>query len=99
MSIEKGEPIGNSLKHSLDSLNVEGLQEVPKGNRKIVKDYIEGQVKQSSYIPVAIAIENASSSGIRNLYIELYVSSSSEKVEITDSIRDELPTTIYYNNS
>ena len=93
LSIEKGKPIGNQLNHSLDNWNVAGLKEVPREKREIIRDYIDKQIKQSSYIPVALVIANESSSGIRNLFIELYISSSSEKVEITDSIQEYLSTT------
>lgn len=97
LSIEKGEPIGSRLSHSLDNPNVVGFKEVPKEKREVVRDYIGKQIKHSSYIPVALAIENASSSGIPNLYIELYISSSSEKIEITDSIQDKFTSTVLFS--
>ena len=99
LSVDKGEPIGDLLSHTLVIPNVVGFEEVPIENREIVKGYIEKQVQHSSYIPVALAIENASSSGIRNLYIELHIYSVSEKVEITDSIREEFASTLYWPTS
>lgn len=95
ISLETGEPAGNHLSHSLENPNVIGLKEVPREKREMVRNFIENQIKRSSYIPVALAIGNASSSGIRNLYIELNISSTSEKVEITDSIQEDISSTVF----
>jgi len=99
LSIEKGELAGNHLSHSLDNPKILGLEEVPIEKREMVKNYIENQLKRSSYIPVALAIENSSSSGIRNLYIEFNISSDSENVEITDSIQEEYSSTVYMSTA
>lgn len=90
LSIEKGELVGNQFSHSFNNPKIAGLEEVPAEKREIVNNYIENQLKQSSYIPIALAIENSSSSGIRNLYIELNISSNSENVELTDSIQENM---------
>src|SRR5215831_5868698 len=42
-------------------------------------------IKELSYIPVALALENSSSSGIRNLYVELDIVTTSQNLEITQS--------------
>lgn len=87
LSIEKRELIGNSIEHDYDHPQVNDLEKVPQDKRQKLKEIIDTKIKQASYLPVALAIENSSPSGIRNLYIELEISASSENLEITDSIK------------
>lgn len=87
LSIEKGELIGDKLEYDFDHTFVKNLEEVPADKRDELENFIANKIKQTSYFPVALAVENYSPSGIRNLYIELSISTNSDKLEITDSIR------------
>jgi hypothetical protein len=46
---------------------------------------LDGRNRLKSYFPVVLAIGNSSPSGIRNLYIELDISATSDSVEVAES--------------
>jgi hypothetical protein len=85
LSVENGEPIGSNLNHIFDHPNVRDFYAVPGEKRDGLKPFAEAAIKERSYFPVVLAIENSTPSGIRNLYIELDVSATSDNVEVTDS--------------
>jgi hypothetical protein len=85
LSVENGEPIGSNLNHIFDHPNVRDFDAVPGEKREGLKPFAEAAIKERSYFPVVLAIENSTPSGIRNLYIELDVSATSDNVEVTDS--------------
>jgi hypothetical protein len=92
LSIESAELIGNTRKHTFEHQNVidyhnaYGL-ELPQEEVDKLTKFVEATIKEKSYFPVPLAIENSSASGIRNLYVELDVSATSENLEVRDSPR------------
>jgi len=87
LSIDKGELIGNKLEYDYDHPLVKNIEVVPQHKRDKIQDFISNKIKHSLYFPVALAVENTSSSGIRNLYIELIITSNSKDLEVTDTLR------------
>jgi hypothetical protein len=85
LSVETGEPAGSQLTHAFEHLNLSNIDIVPIADRDKLKPLIVEAIKERSYFPIAMAIENSSPSGIRNIYIELDIDSSSTKLEITES--------------
>jgi hypothetical protein len=85
LSMEKAELAGSSIRHSFKHLNVRELDSVPEEKREEVEGLVARAVRERSYLPVALAIENSSPSGVRNVYVELDFSATSEKVELTQS--------------
>jgi hypothetical protein len=85
LSIENGELIGKSLNHVFDHPNVSNFDVVPREEHERLKPFAKTAVKARSYFPVVLAIENSSPSGIRNLYVELEVSATSDSVEISET--------------
>ncbi len=85
LSVENGEPIGNSLKHAYDHPNVKNFDVVPIEKHERIKSFAVTAIKAKSYLPLVLAIENSSASGIRNLFVELDMSATSDKVEVSDS--------------
>jgi len=90
LSVEKGEPLGSSLSHTVDHPNVGDFDVVPREQRERLKQIAVTAIKARSYFPVVLAINNSSSSGIRNLYVELDVSTTADNVEVSDSPGDLL---------
>jgi hypothetical protein len=88
LSVENGELIGSNLNHVFDHPNVRDFDAVPVEARDKLKAPVEAVIRRKSCFPIALAIENSSPSGIRNLYVELAVSATSDNVEVTKSPMD-----------
>jgi hypothetical protein len=90
VSVENGQPIGSSLIYAFDHQNVTDFDVAPIKERETLKSFAITAIKVRSYFPVVLAIENSSPSGIRNLYVELDVSTTADNVEVSDSPGDLL---------
>lgn len=86
LSIDKGELIGNKLEYNYDHPSAKNIKDVPKNKRDKLVNFLSNKIKQASYFPLALAVENSSPSGIRNLYIELDITASSKVLEVTDTL-------------
>ncbi len=86
LSIEKGELIGNKFEYHYDHPSVKNIENVPQDKRDRLLNFISNKIRWASYFPVALAVANSSASGIRNLYIELDISSNSKALEVTDTL-------------
>jgi hypothetical protein len=84
LSIDKGEPVGVALSRSYEFPNVTGYDVVPAEKQDKVKELVTATIKEKLFVPIPLVIENSSSSGVRNLYIELDCASTSEKLELMD---------------
>lgn len=85
LAIEEGNLVGNKLRHSYVHPEITGIDEVPPEHRERIKELVKDAIKDRSYYPMALGVKNSTSSGIRNLYVELEISSSDSSVEITDT--------------
>jgi hypothetical protein len=83
VSTENGELIASPLTHRYESIHISNFPEIPKASLDKIKLIVDQANRNEISFPIAMAIENCSSSGIRHLYIELELSASSENVEIT----------------
>jgi hypothetical protein len=85
LSIDKGEQVGSSTVHAFEHIVVSGYHEVPEEHRERVRGFAGAIIKERSYCPVAMSINNSSVSGVRNLYVEVEFFASSNDVELTAS--------------
>jgi hypothetical protein len=86
LSVENEELIGSSLNHTFDhpTVNERDFDVVPREKRDELKIVAATAIRDKSYFPVVLAIKNSSASGIRNLYVQLDLSATSNKLEVTD---------------
>jgi hypothetical protein len=63
---------------------VKDLDTVPREDREQLTKLVVTATKATSYVPLALLIRNSSTIGIRNLYVELEVSATSDHTEICD---------------
>ena len=85
LSVDNGKLLGRALDHCFDHPNLKIVNAPTKEKREQLEELITAAIKEKSYLPVALAIENSSPSGIRNLYIELDITGSSDKLEVTNA--------------
>jgi hypothetical protein len=84
LSLETGSPSGRAINYSYTHYHVSTFEGVPKTKIEEAKDLAAKVVRREAWLPIALTIENESPLSIRNLYVELDLSSSSGAVEITD---------------
>jgi hypothetical protein len=48
--------------------------------------WVSAQIRDINHVPLALALVNLGASSIRNVYLEMVISSSSDKTEIADSL-------------
>jgi hypothetical protein len=84
LSVEKGNLIGETVYFTFDYPLISDYKEIPQAKLDKFKEFVARQIKQTSFFPVALAIENSTPSGIRNLYVELNLIASSDSLEVTD---------------
>jgi hypothetical protein len=100
ISMENGKPIGGNLDHYYEHPNVRSFDSVPREKVEKLKELVAIAIKEKSYLPIVLAIENSSPSGIRNLYVELDVTGSSDKLEVTASPAGSFdPTFIFHTTN
>jgi len=85
LSLDTNELLGKKAKMVVEKQVVKDLTAVPTDKKKEIKLLLDKKVKQQSIVPINLAIDNSGSSGIRNLYIELNLESSSKDATLTDS--------------
>jgi hypothetical protein len=64
---------------------VKSLDEVPNEHRDIVRAAAQRQIRADAAIPLALAVGNSSSSGIRNVYLELDIQVDSPTIEVSET--------------
>lgn len=84
ISVDQGELEGNIVTKELDMLSPVSFDMVPVESQKEIENKVGEHIKSMSYIPLPLAIRNENSSGLRNLYVEIEVKSSSKGVELTE---------------
>lgn len=92
LDIETGDLVGSELfKYATklmltDSENIQKYQSETKNYSKLQR-IIDQRIKEIVTVPVVLAIRNLSSSGIRNLYVEMsIIAENSHSVELTESM-------------
>jgi hypothetical protein len=96
LSVENGELIGSSLNHVFDHPNITDFDAVPTEGRDKLKRLAVAVIKRRSYFPIALAIENSSPSGIRNLYLELDLSATSDNVNVAHGLPRDTSLHLWY---
>jgi hypothetical protein len=84
LSQEKEEPIGDKLAHDFDHPQIHDFNAVPPEDLDEVRQLATAAIKEKYLFPIPLAIENSSPSGIRNLYVELDLTATSNLVEVVD---------------
>jgi len=86
LSLETAELAGNSLSTSVDVLELSDLDVQLDAE---VKEYFERIFQdartEAALVPVALAIKNIGSSGIRNLYVEMSITASAGTFQVSDT--------------
>jgi nucleoside 2-deoxyribosyltransferase len=86
VSLETGELAGNSLSISVDALELSdpNIPVVPE-----LKQYFERVFQnaciEATLVPVILAIKNISSSGVRNLYVEMSITGSAGAFQVSET--------------
>jgi hypothetical protein len=86
VSSETGELAGNMATHCLVVPSVANYDEVSLEDRELVKKIASEAIREKVCIPIPLVINNASASGVRNLYVELIFSSASQALELRDNV-------------
>ena len=91
LSIDKGEMLGNKISKLVKKPNITNLNNIIKKKKdktlnENIKVLVTNKIKESISIPVVLAIENISSSGVSNLYVEVSIKADNDNVEASDSI-------------
>jgi hypothetical protein len=83
LSIDKQEPIGSTAKRCIDHVRLANLPSVAPAQRAKLNEIVEETVRAKSSFPLPLVIENSSSSGVRNLYVELDLLVTSAAAELS----------------
>lgn len=97
LSMDSNELIGKKAKISLEKPVVKDLDSVPDNHRKTVSNLLTQKIQKQNVIPINLAIDNSGSSGVRNLYIELDLKSSSEDATLSESPRGRASSGVFSN--
>lgn len=85
LSGDSNELIGKKAKIAVEKPVVKDLEEVPASHRKLIAKILSKKIQEQTVIPINLAIDNSSSSGVRNLYVELNLKSSSKNSTLSES--------------
>jgi hypothetical protein len=95
LSLEDGNIIGDTLNYTFIHHKVKAYEQVPVEKRELLVRVLTRYIKARNSLPVALAIQNISASGIRNIYVELNISATEEAVEVADSRTDVFEPNFY----
>jgi hypothetical protein len=84
-STTMGELQGNTIATDVHVPEVNGFEEVPQERRKEIQGHVETEIDVVTCVPVVLAITNASSSGIRNVFVEMRVTVDTTEISISKS--------------
>lgn len=76
--------VGQQINRSTENPIVKDWIDVPRDKAEEVKNAVLEQTKSTVSLPLPLVLRNLSSSGIRNVYIEMMISSTSESVLINE---------------
>jgi hypothetical protein len=87
-SLEKGELAGSSVATSVEipALADDGIT-VDGGLTKYIEQVLQQARTDATTCPIVLAIRNISASGVRNLFVEISITSSSGTFEVSDMSR------------
>jgi nucleoside 2-deoxyribosyltransferase len=89
LSVDTGELVGARMERSVALPVVEDLAErlnsVEESQKLTLQNTVDLKVKEAVAVPVLLALRNTSSSGLRDLYVEVAIKASNEPAEITES--------------
>ena len=85
LSVDSNELIGKKAKILIEKPVVKNLEDVPSESKKLVQKLLADKIRRQMLVPINLAIDNSGSSGVRNLYVELYFRSSLKDATLTDS--------------
>jgi hypothetical protein len=85
LATDTGESIGNRLEARVEHPIVTELSGVPVNKEAEIKEALLTRIRGLTYVPFPLAITNSSSSGIRNVYLEIQVKARTLDAEVTDT--------------
>jgi hypothetical protein len=86
LSNDTGEPVGQTLETVIEYPAVTKLAGVPAQQEDEVRKLVDQRSRDVAYFPIALAIENSSSSSVRNMYVELIITADTENVGLYSSL-------------
>lgn len=98
LSGDSNELIGKKAKIVIEKPVVKNLEEVPAEHRKIISKLLVKKIQQQTVIPINLAIDNSGSSGVRNLYVELNLKSSTKNSTLSDSPSRGLKSSSFFSS-
>lgn len=95
---EKDDFVGQEISKSTENPTIKDWKEVPKDKIEDIKDAVSEKTKSIVSLPLPLVLRNLSSSGIRNVYVEMKLSSTSDSVEISEGRFDDSSHEVYFFN-
>jgi len=86
VSVPDGDLVGSVRDERIDLPVVTNYGIVPDAQREEVVRWVSAQIRDINRMPLALALVNSGASSIRDAYLEMVISSSSDKTEIADSL-------------
>jgi hypothetical protein len=92
VSTDAAKVLGRKARHAVKLPVATDLNDVLAGvasdkARSRIQEAVKSQIAEAVALPVLLAISNTSASGVRNLYVEMFIRSETEGVEIIDPIQ------------
>jgi hypothetical protein len=86
LSNDTGEPVGRTLEAVIEYPTVPKLAGVSADQEGEVRKLVDQHIRDVAYFPIALAIQNSSSSSVRSMYVELVITADSENVGVYSSL-------------
>jgi hypothetical protein len=78
------------LIHVFDHINVNNFDVAPKEKQERLKEIASSVVQEGAYFPIVLTLQNKGQTGLRNLYIQLEISSNINGIDISKSPKASL---------
>jgi hypothetical protein len=79
------------LTHTIDFINVINYEIVQEDKREKLKKIASLIIKEGSYFPVALTLQNIEQVGIRNVYVQLTIIPSHDQIQLSSTPKTTIP--------
>jgi hypothetical protein len=79
------------LTHTIDVINVINYEIVQEDKREKLKKIASLIIKEGSYFPVALTLQNIEQVGIRNVYVQLTIIPSHDQIQLSSTPKTTIP--------
>lgn len=91
MKFEEDHKFARELTHTIDVINVINFEVVAEDKREKIKKIASLMIKEGSYFPVALTLQNIEQVGIRNVYIQLTIIPSHDQIQLSSTPKATIP--------